>query len=59
MAEDQKTTVSVDPLVTGVLVVLTKESDAARVYKVNAQLVQYQKLRAALLKILEPGKVMK
>ena len=57
MAEDQKTAVSVDPLVKRVLVVLSNEPDAARVYKVNAQLVQYQKLRAGLLKVLEPGKV--
>ena len=51
-----ETKVMTETLVKDVMVVLTNETDAARVYKVNTQLVQYQKLRAALLKVLEPGK---
>ena len=51
-----ETKVTTETLVRDVMIMLTNEPDAARVYKVNTQLVQYQKLRAALLKALEPGK---
>ena len=51
-----ETKVTTEALVRDVMIMLTTETDAARVYKVNTQLVQYQKLRAALLKALEPGK---
>ena len=51
-----ETKVTTETLVRDVMIMLTTETDAARVYKVNTQLVQYQKLRAALLKALEPGK---
>ena len=51
-----ETKVTTETLVRDVMIMLTTETDAARVYKVNTQLVQYQKLRAALLKVLEPGK---
>ena len=51
-----ETKVTTETLVRDVMVMLINETDAARVYKVNIQLVQYQKLRAALLKALEPGK---
>ena len=51
-----ETKVTTETLVRDVMIMLTTETDAARVYKVNTQLVQYQKLRAALLKALDPGK---
>jgi len=56
MVEQNKTNEQVESIVKEVLVMLSTETDAARVSKVNHQLSTYLKARAALKKVLETRK---